>query len=74
MAGGLVDHIEVRKFLSRIPRLRSFAFNFECKWHGCGSDWDAGAFMAAVEDEVGDTLEKLSLTIVWALDGTVQLV
>jgi hypothetical protein len=70
MAGGLVDHIEVRKFLSRTPRLRSFAFNFECKWHGCGSDWDAGAFMAAVEDEVGDTLEKLSLTIVWVLDGT----
>jgi len=70
MAGGVVDHIEVRKFLSRTPRLRSFAFNFECKWHGCGSDWDARAFVAAVEDEVSDTLEKLSLTIVWVLDGT----
>lgn len=63
LVGACADDIELRKVLSRMPRLRSFCFSFETKWHGCCHDWDAGAVMRAIEAEVGRTLERLSFSI-----------
>jgi len=63
LVGAVVDAIELRKFLSRMPRLRSFKLSYETKWHGCGHDWDAGDVMSVIEDQVGEQLEDLSFSI-----------
>lgn len=63
LVGSVVDDIELRKFLSRVPKLRSFKLSYEVKWHGCGHEADCGAIMKAIEDEVGDTLEELSFSL-----------
>jgi hypothetical protein len=62
LVGSTVDGIELRKFLSRLPKLRSFKLSYEVKWHGCGHEVDCGGIMSAIEDEVGETLEELSFS------------
>ena len=64
LVGACVNADELRKFLSRTKRLKKFRLSYETKWHGCGHDWDAGATMAMIEEEVADTLEALSFSII----------
>jgi hypothetical protein len=50
LVAAVVDAIELRKFLSRIPRLKAFrlkAFrvSYETQWSGCGPHFDASAVM-----------------------------
>jgi hypothetical protein len=63
LVGAVVDGKELGKFLSRMPRLKTFRLSYETKWHGCGHDFDAAAAMTAIEDAVGDQLEELSFSI-----------
>ncbi|KAH8797372.1 hypothetical protein F5884DRAFT_254564 [Xylogone sp. PMI_703] len=63
IAGACVKSDELRTILSRMPRLRSLKLGYETKWHGCGHNMNAEAIMAAIEDEVGKTLEDLSFSI-----------
>lgn len=70
LEGCCIDYKEITKFLSKCKKLKTFKFNFEMKWHGCGSYWDAGHFARAVEAETYSTLEVLSLGVISVLDGS----
>ncbi|KAH6666227.1 hypothetical protein B0J14DRAFT_199642 [Halenospora varia] len=70
LAGACANGIELRKFLKWMPRLKSFQFSFETKWHGCGHDWNKAAAMEAIEATTCDTLEDLSFSIVNCYGGT----
>jgi hypothetical protein len=54
---------ELSQLLSSIPNLEIFEFSHETKWHGCGHNWNAGAFLDTVQDACGRTLKELSVTI-----------
>ncbi|OGM44675.1 hypothetical protein ABOM_007457 [Aspergillus bombycis] len=53
---------ELSQLLSRIPNLETFEFSHETKWHGCGYNWNVGAFLDTVQDICAKTLKELSVT------------
>ncbi|KAE8403670.1 hypothetical protein BDV37DRAFT_249571 [Aspergillus pseudonomiae] len=53
---------ELSQLLSRIPNLEIFEFSHETKWHGCGYNWNVGAFLDTVQDVCGKTLKELSVS------------
>ena len=63
LAGSLMTPEECVKFTKRMSRLKTFRLSYECKWHGCGHDWSAGAFTAALMAGTSETLEYLSLSV-----------
>jgi hypothetical protein len=63
MAGCSVEADGISFFLKSTPRLRKFRFSWEEKFAFSKSSWDAGAFVAAIADAVGNTLEEMSLSI-----------
>jgi len=52
---------ELRMLLSRTPNLKLLYLNHEVKWHGCGCNWDVGASICTIMDQVGATLESLHI-------------
>jgi hypothetical protein len=54
---------ELSQLLSRIPNLEIFEFSHETKWHGCGHNWNVGAFLDTVQNACAKTLKKLSVTV-----------
>jgi hypothetical protein len=54
---------ELSQLLSRIPNLEIFEFSHETKWHGCGHNWNIGAFLDTVQNVCAKTLKELSVTI-----------
>ena len=62
---------ELSQLLSRIPNLEVFEFSHETKWHGCGHNWNSGAFLDTVQNICAKTLKKLSVTILthWGNKG-----
>lgn len=69
LVGSVGRFRELGELLSRTPKLKCFHFAYETKWHGCGHNWNVGAFMNAIQEEVGDTLEELSVTILQCYGG-----
>lgn len=55
---------ELSQLLSRIPNLEIFEFSHETKWHGCGHNWNIGAFLDTVQNICAKTLKKLSVRII----------
>ncbi|BAE65009.1 unnamed protein product [Aspergillus oryzae RIB40] len=53
---------ELSQLLSRIPNLEIFEFSHETKWHGCGYNWNVGAFLDTVQNICAKTLKELSVT------------
>ncbi|CAG8893362.1 unnamed protein product [Penicillium egyptiacum] len=62
---------ELSQLLKRIPNLEIFEFSHETKWHGCGYNWNIGAFLDTVQTVCGTTLRELSVTILnqWGNKG-----
>jgi hypothetical protein len=62
---------ELSQLLSRIPNLEIFEFSHETKWHGCGHNWNSGAFLDTVQNICAKTLKELSVTIIthWGNKG-----
>ncbi|KAJ5360186.1 hypothetical protein N7517_009377 [Penicillium concentricum] len=54
---------ELSQLLSRIPNLETFEFSHETKWHGCGHNWNIGAFLDIVQNICAENLKTLSVTI-----------
>ena len=54
---------ELSQLLERIPNLEIFEFSHETKWHGCGYNWNIGAFLDTVQIVCAKTLRELSVTI-----------
>ncbi|CAI7654844.1 unnamed protein product [Penicillium glandicola] len=54
---------ELSQLLSRIPNLEIFEFSHETKWHGCGHNWNVGAFLDTVQNVCAKKLKKLSVAI-----------
>ncbi|EON96232.1 putative f-box domain protein [Phaeoacremonium minimum UCRPA7] len=69
LVGSVARFRELGELLSRAPQLRCFHFAYETKWHGCGHNWNVGAFINAIQENVGDTLEELSITILHCYGG-----
>ena len=63
LAGCCMTARQCAKFTRGMKNLKSFKLAYEVKWHGCGHDWSAGQFVAALMNGVGGTLECLSLSI-----------
>ncbi|KAB8203321.1 hypothetical protein BDV34DRAFT_199292 [Aspergillus parasiticus] len=53
---------ELSQLLSRIPNLETFEFSHETKWHGCGYNWNVGAFLDTVQNICAKTLKEFSVT------------
>jgi hypothetical protein len=64
LAGCCINATKLIKCISHTRKLKSLKIGQQTKWQGCGFQWDAGAFTAAIEQELCDTLEELSLSIV----------
>jgi hypothetical protein len=62
MAACRFSAAEISKVLSTTPHLRVFKFSFEEQQPG-RADWEPGLFVSKVEEQVGETLEELSLSI-----------
>lgn len=62
---------ELSQLLSRIPNLEILEFSHETKWHGCGHNWNIGAFLDTVQNICAKTLKELSVTIInhWGNKG-----
>ncbi|KAH8703178.1 hypothetical protein BGW36DRAFT_457508 [Talaromyces proteolyticus] len=60
---------ELSELLLRIPNLQIFHFAHETKWHGCGHDWNVGAFFATVQEHCAETLQELSVCIIEQYGG-----
>ncbi|KAJ5512754.1 hypothetical protein N7463_002306 [Penicillium fimorum] len=54
---------ELSQLLSRIPNLEIFEFSHQTKWHGCGFNWNVGAFLDIVQNICAENLKTLSVTI-----------
>ena len=63
LAGCCMTACECAKLTKGMRCLKSFSLSYETKWHGCGHDWSAGQFVAALMAGVGETLEHLSLSL-----------
>lgn len=63
---------ELSQLLSRILNLEIFEFSHETKWHGCGHNWNIGAFLDTVQNICAKTLKKFSVRIhnQWGNKGT----
>jgi hypothetical protein len=59
LVGACVDSTELRNFLSPMRNLRSFKLSFN------GDEWEADEIISVIEEEVGGTLEELSLSILY---------
>jgi hypothetical protein len=70
MAGCCIDSDGMALLLKSTPRLRILRFSYEEKFANAECGWDAGSFVKAIEREVGETLEELSLSI-WEVFGSV---
>jgi len=70
LSGACIDATQIAAFVRHTQKLKSFKFSYEVKWHGCGHNWDAGAFVAILEQHLGQTLETLSLSIVTCFGST----
>ncbi|KAE8313101.1 hypothetical protein BDV41DRAFT_269585 [Aspergillus transmontanensis] len=62
---------ELSQLLLRIPNLEIFKFSHETKYHGCGYNWNIGAFLDTVQNICAKTLKELSVTILgpWGNKG-----
>ncbi|OQE14826.1 hypothetical protein PENFLA_c035G08889 [Penicillium flavigenum] len=62
---------ELSQLLTRIPNLEIFEFSHETKWHGCGYNWNIGAFLDTVQIVCAKTLRELSVTVLdhWGNKG-----
>ena len=74
LAGCCMTPRECAKFTKGMRRLKSFKLAYEVKWHGCGYEWSAGQFVAALMASVGGTLERLSLSIYTWVDDLITAV
>ncbi|MBE7179825.1 MAG: hypothetical protein INR71_01235 [Terriglobus roseus] len=70
LGGCCVGATEMGRLVRDCKELRHLRGSQECKWHGCGSNWDAGHFLAAVVEATGKTLETLSLAVTFPGQGT----
>lgn len=62
LPGGCIDADGVAEIVRHCPRLTNLSYDHYTKWHGCLHDWDAGAFVAAVEEHCATRLKSLSIT------------
>lgn len=65
LAGSSLGAHELGIFLSGLPKLRSFKYSYEDKKEGRGIHTDAAALMEAIEQHTHETLEVLSLSMLW---------
>jgi hypothetical protein len=72
LAGCIIGGNEMRDILENCARLRVLRISHETKWHGCGWEWNAGNFVAAIcQSPAAQTLEVLSLSTVSSLNRVV---
>lgn len=55
------DWNSARKCLAHTKKLERFILTWDVKWSGVGSDFNAGACLAYIQDAVGDTLQELCI-------------
>ncbi|GIZ41219.1 hypothetical protein CKM354_000453200 [Cercospora kikuchii] len=61
--GCCIDAVNIGRILERMPAVTSLKYSHHATWNGCGHNWDAGAFAAAVSHRCGAQLRQLSLTV-----------
>lgn len=61
--GCCIDAANIGRILDRMPAVTSLKYSHHATWNGCGHNWDAGAFVAAVSQRCGPQLRQLSLTV-----------
>jgi hypothetical protein len=54
---------QLGKLLLHTPKLRSFKYSHETKWHGICHEWNYSAFILSVGHHCGNTLRELSVTV-----------
>ncbi|KAI4099048.1 MAG: hypothetical protein L6R37_006153 [Teloschistes peruensis] len=58
-----IDDVSITRFLQNTPRLRMLRYSHMAKTHSSPHDWDICRFLKAIEQEVGNFLEELSISI-----------
>jgi hypothetical protein len=58
-----MDDEGISQLLSHTPLLEVFKYHHETKWHGCGYDWNAGAFVEAISKHCGQTITDLAISL-----------
>ncbi|KAF2865563.1 hypothetical protein BDV95DRAFT_586042 [Massariosphaeria phaeospora] len=58
-----VDADGITDLLSHAPSIRVVKYSHQSKWHGCGHDWNCGAFLQALSSTSSATIDELAITI-----------
>lgn len=66
-----IDDVSIARFLQNTPRLRMLRYSHMAKRHSSPHDWDICRFLKAIEREVGNILEELSISIDYEVDGPI---
>lgn len=69
LPGTVMHHLICKTFFGGMSSLRSLELEIVERDNGEGEDWDADDFVKNLMDNVGDTIEYLSLSVGWPFDS-----